>query len=68
MRKNQALKVIIHNTNSNSDSRSDIVNRFHAQVIERRLNQLPLTIDQKISVINEIIKNLRSSEVNGVIK
>jgi len=68
VRKNQALKVIIHNADSNSDSRSDIVNKFHVKVIERRLNQLPLTTVQKISVIDKIIENLKLQEVNDIIK
>ena len=68
MRKNQAISVIIHNADSNSDSRSDIANKLHVQVIERRLNQLPLTTVQKISVINKIIENLKLREVNDVIE
>ena len=68
MRKNQAISVIIHNADSNSDSRSDIANKFHVQVIERRLNQLPLTTVQKISVINKIIENIKLREVNDIIK
>ena len=47
---------------------SDKVNGFHAEVIERRLNQSNLTIEQKLAVIDKIIKSLKLRESGGVIK
>jgi hypothetical protein len=67
MRKNHALNIIIHNADSNPDFRPDIVNEFHVQVIERRLNQLPLTTAQKVIVIDKIIESLKKREINGII-
>lgn len=69
MKKNQIRRVIIHGAdNLNFNSLSDKINEFHIEVIERRLNQLSLTKEQKNAVINRIIDNLKLREVNGVIK
>jgi hypothetical protein len=66
MKRNQARNIIIHN--SNSSSLPGIINEFHIQVIERRLNRLSLSSEQKITVIDKIIENLKSREINGIIK
>ncbi len=69
MKKNHVQSIIIH-TPDNMDfhALSDKVNEFHAEVIERRLNRSNQTIEQKLAVIDKIIKNLKSRESGGVIK
>lgn len=44
------------------------VSEFHAGVIERQLKQSGLTTQQKIIVIDRILQNMKSREVDGLIK
>ena len=69
MYKNRIQNIVIHEPTS-GDMRvlADKVNTFHVDVIERRLNQSNLATEQKIAVIDKIIENLKSREVNGFIK
>ncbi len=69
MRRNHVQNIIIHITDDiDLRALSDKVTAFHAEVIERRLNQSNLIIEQKIAVIDRIIENLKLREVNGIIK
>ncbi len=58
MKPNIARKVIVHGPTCESSGRllTERMNAFHADIIERRLNQSGLTAKQKIAVINKIIK------------
>lgn len=69
MKKNRVRSIVIHiEENANFHALSDKVSGFHVEVIERRLNQMDLTAEQKIAVIDGIIKSLKSREISGVIK
>ncbi len=69
MRKNHVHNIVVHNEeNTDFQTLSDKVNEFHVEVIERRLNQMNITLDKKISIIDKIITNLKSREINGIIK
>ena len=47
---------------------SDKINEFHLEVVERRLNSSNLTTDEKIAIIDKILDNLKSRELDGIIK
>lgn len=69
MRKNIIHNVVVHVAdNADIHALSDKVSEFHADIIERKLNQSNLTTEQKIAVIDKIIDDLKSREVNGFIK
>ena len=69
MKKNQVQKIIIHTAvSANSKALADRVSEFHADVIERRLQQLGLPAKYKIDIIDNIIASLKSREENGIIK
>jgi hypothetical protein len=62
MKKNAVQNVIIHNSdNINSNTLADKVADFHYSIIEQRLNSSNLTTEEKILVINKILKNLKVS-------
>lgn len=66
MKKNQIRHLVIHNAeNTDHNALADKVSAFHVQVIERRLNQFPLTAEQKIVIIDKIIETLKSREAEG---
>lgn len=60
MKKNFVQDVIIH-TDDTIDfyALANKVSKFHADIIERKLNQSNLTIEQRIAVVDKIIKNLK---------
>lgn len=69
MYKNRIRNIVIHEPEGrNIHALADKVNAFHVAVIERKLNQSLLTIEQKIAVIDKIIEILKSRDVNGFIK
>ena len=68
MQQNIVQNVAVHITGSNLCALADRVSEFHAEVIERKLNQSDLTTEQKIAVINKILDDLKSREVDGIIK
>lgn len=62
MKKNAVQNVIIHNSdNINSDILADKIADFHCSIIAQRINSCNLTTDEKILVINKILKNLQVS-------
>lgn len=69
MKKNCVQHIIIH-TPDNMDFRSlsDKINAFHVEVLERRLNNSNLTVEEKITVIDRILEILKSREHEGIIK
>lgn len=69
MRKNHVQNVIIHiPENKDFHALSDKINEFHLEVVESRLNRSNLTIEDKIAVIDKILVNLKSREIDGIIK
>ena len=69
MRKNIVRNVIVHIAdNADIHALADRVSEFHVDIIERKLNQSDLTTEQKIAVIDKILDNLKSREINGIIK
>lgn len=69
MYKNRIRNIVVHEPDGRDiHALADKVSEFHADVIERKLNQSNLTTKQKIAVINKIIDVLKSREVNGFIK
>lgn len=69
MKKNYVQNIIIHDSEGiDSDTLTNKINKFHAEVIERRLSQSNLTVSDKIQVIDKILESLKSREQNGVIK
>ncbi len=69
MRKNVIRNVVVHVADdADIHALADKVSEFHADIIERKLNQSNLTTAQKIAVIDKIIDDLKSREVNEFIK
>ena len=69
MKKNCVKNVIVHMPeNMDFHTLSDKINEFHLEVVERRLNGSNLTTDEKIAVIDKILDNLKSRELDGIIK
>ncbi len=63
MRKNHVQNIIVHTTNNNNvHALAQPISQFHADVIERRLNQSQLTTEQKIAVIDKMLSILQSQE------
>jgi len=64
----QIHNIRIHQSKVKSNFNiSESINEFHSRLIERKLNQTNLTNEQKIDVINSIIENLKSREINTII-
>lgn len=60
MKKNFVQDVIIHMDDTiDFYALANKVSKFHADIIERKLNQSNLTIEQRIAVVDKIIKNLK---------
>lgn len=69
MYKNRIHNIVIHEPDSgNIHALADKVNAFHMAIIERKLKHSPLTIEQKVSVIDKILEILKSRDVDGFIK
>jgi len=69
MRKNCIQNVVVHiPDNMDFVGLSNKVNEFHFDVIERRLNSSILTTEEKISVLDGILRDMKSREINGVIE
>lgn len=67
MKKPQIRSIIPHLVQyEHPQSLSDRIADLHAGVIESRLNRLELTTEQKLTVIDHIIANLKSGEVHNV--
>lgn len=68
MKKLQIRRIIPHIVQwEHSSPLSDRVADLHAQVIESRLEQLELTTEQKIMVIDRIMKNIKFREGNNAV-
>ena len=69
MKKNCVKNVIVHMPeNMDFHTLSDKINEFHVEVVERRLHSSNLTTEEKLVVLDKILNNLKSRELNGVIK
>ena len=69
MKKNCVKNVIVHMPeNMDFHTLSDKINEVHVEVVERRLNSSNLTTEEKLVVLDKILNNLKSRELNGVIK
>lgn len=69
MYQNRIRNIVIHEPDGGAiHALADKVSEFHAEIIERKLYQSDLTTEQKIVVIDRIIKELKSREINGFIK
>ena len=69
MRKNRIRNIIIHTADfANPHALADRVSEFHAGVIERRLAKTYLTMEQKLTLIDKIIAELKSRETRNIIK
>lgn len=67
MKKPQIRSIIPHFVqHEHAKSLSSRIADLHIQVIESRLNQLALTTEQKLTVIDQILANLKNSEVHSV--
>lgn len=65
MKRPQIRNIIPHFVQC-EHSLSDGIAEFHAQIIESRLNRLDLTTEQKLTVIDQIIVNLKSNQIHTV--
>jgi len=69
MRKNCIQNIVVHiPDNMDFVGLSNKVNEFHFDMIERRLNSSILTTEEKISVLDGILRDMKSRETNGVIE
>lgn len=67
MKKPQIRNIIPHFVrDENPVPLAERLSDFHVQIIERRLNQLDLTTEQKLTVLDQIIDNIKSREVQHV--
>ncbi len=64
MRKSCAINIIIHPPDENNRQNLEKkVSRFHAEIIERRLNHSDLTAEQQAAVIDKITDILKSTGI-----
>lgn len=69
MGKNKINSIIVHRPDdADLLALADRVNEFHVGLIERKLNQSSLTTEQKIAVIDQILRDLKARECAGIIK
>ena len=69
MRENVVQNVIVHIADDTDIyTIADKISGFHVDIIEHRLNQSDLTVKQKIAIVDKILDNLKSREVNDIIK
>lgn len=69
MKKEHIKHIIIHKTPADSAVLANKVSSFHAELIARRLNAMPkLSRQEKIEVIDAIIRNLKSRDERDFIK
>ena len=66
MYQNRIRRIVIHEPDMHA--LADKVSEFHRDIIERKLNQFGLSVEQKIAVIDKILDDLKSREVDGFIK
>ncbi len=69
MRKNQVQRVIVRAApKPESLALAEKISRLHAEIIERELEQSPLSVQEKITVLDQIIADLKARESDGLIR
>lgn len=69
MQKNHVRRIIGHTPNQKETGcLISRVNEFHLEIIERRLNQSGLSVQQKVDIVDKILASLKAREVDGSIK
>ncbi|WP_313524153.1 hypothetical protein [Anaerotignum sp.] len=64
MIRSKVKKVVVHKIKSpNIHALSEGISELHVNIIERKLNQSGLSKKEKIEVIDEIIDNLKASNL-----
>lgn len=66
---NKVIKVFVHMPTTNSSIRNFYkkISEFHFEIIKDYINNLNATSDFKIKIIDELIRNFESRELNGII-
>lgn len=66
MKKPQIRRIVPHFVHDEQEiSLSDRIADLHTQIIARRLRQLDLTAAQKRALLDQIIANLKASEIQN---
>lgn len=69
MYQNRIRNIVIHVPDDRDmHALADKVSEFHRDIIERKLNQSCLSVEEKIAVIDKILDDLKLREINGFIK
>lgn len=68
MKKKQIQNVNVHIVKGEHAFPFNKINQLHVEVIEHNLKKTNLTYQQKITVIDKIIKNMKLRENSGLIK
>lgn len=69
MYQNRIRNIVIHEPDGGDiHALADKVSEFHRDIIERKLNQSGLSVEQKIAIIDKILDALKSREIDGFIK
>ncbi len=58
MRRKKINEVVVHVVPLSHGSVSEMINELHLQVIENRIEQCNFTTEQKVDIINKIIKKI----------
>ena len=69
MYQNRIRNIVIHEPDGRDiHALADKVSEFHRDIIERKLNQSGLSVEQKSAVVDKILDDLKSREIDGFIK
>lgn len=69
MSKTPIKKIEIHIVkDTNFYQKRKEINKIHVEIIKRELNNLNISKDKKLEVLEDIIQSLKSREKNGIIK
>ena len=61
MKKNHVRRVLFQEPENSAGNLSGKINEFHAEIIERRIRRLDLSVRQKADIIDNIIQRMKSS-------
>ncbi|MBC8586399.1 hypothetical protein [Youxingia wuxianensis] len=62
MKRNQIQNIRVHMVPGLKETREERACQFHVQIIEQRINQMELSRDQKIQVVQYIIEILKNTK------
>ena len=69
MYQNRIRNIVVHVSDGGDvHTLADKISEFHVEIIERKLYRSSLTTEQIIAVVDRIIEELKSREINGFIK